>query len=145
MRTAFKIQSIGCATFLLLMAGIAAYIAWGFVPWPPESALPPLVRDLPGPSPDVENKVFDERVRRRFPDGMPVQGLAEELKQEGFNLHRTNVVRESILYTPFEYAFVEQHGGNCPRRWEISWHFDQQGRARDIRGFYRLECPRFAS
>lgn len=138
MRKAVKFMVAGSILFLLLVIGFAAYLGWELRPQPPDSALPALVRDLPGPLLTEAQKAFRQRVEKKFPDGVSAQELAAELGREGFGLGRLS---EPFTTETIFHAYVAQHGGVCLRHWSVSWHVDQDGRARDIKGAYSADCP----
>jgi hypothetical protein len=139
MRKAVKFMVAGGLSFLILVAGFVAYLGWELRDQPPTSALPALVRDVPGSLVTDIQKAFHNRVRNRFPNGIGADALAAELKREGFELRRTR--QEITSLPPQDFAFVEQHGGMCLKNWTIWWHRDEQGRAQDIDGLFRFDCP----
>lgn len=139
MRKAVKFMVAGSVLFLLLVVGFVAYLGWELRPQPPTSALPALVRDVPGSLVTDVQKAFHDRVRNRFPNGIDADALAAELSREGFELRQA---RSEITGSPPQhFAFVEQHGGMCLKDWSIWWRRDAEGRAQDIDGRFRLACP----
>ena len=144
MRKTVKLMVAVSVSCLLLVVGFIAYLAWADLAWelrtqPPTSALPALVRDLPGPLVADVQKAFHDRVRKRFPNGIDADALAAELNREGFRLRKTR--QEITGSPPLNFAFVEQHSGMCLKDWSIFWHRDAQGRAQDIDGRFRFDCP----
>lgn len=140
MRTSTKVLVAGLGVIFLLIGGGLIYLE-RFEPLfhaePPTETLPMLVRNLPGSLTDVR-KAFHDRVRNKFPNGMGSDALAAELQREGFRFgHSPPAIDASGPY----YAYVEQHGGMCLRNWSIWWHRDAQGRAQDIDGRFRYDCP----
>ncbi|MBA2587988.1 MAG: hypothetical protein H0U98_05110 [Alphaproteobacteria bacterium] len=154
MRKSLKIAGIGCGFVLLLAIGFLAFVGWELRPRPATSALPPLVRDLPGPLVTDIQKTFHARVEGKFANGIAADALAAELRHEGFRLgdnrkllasrKRQGLVPphyEADEMSPLFFADIEQQAFPCLQNWTVQWRRDAQGRAQKIDGRYRYDCP----
>jgi len=136
MRKSFEIVGLGFIVLWSLIA-LGPPILLGFASTnprlqPPDSALPALVRDLPGGTVDDERAAFQQRVRTRYREGMSADTLAHALRGDGFHINRLKNGREG--------AFFEQRGFPCVRDWNISWARDGSGRATDIKTWFIPSC-----
>jgi hypothetical protein len=154
MRKSLKIFGIGCGLLLLLAIGFLAFVAWELRPEPATSALPPLVRDLPGPLVTDMQKGFHARVERKFANGIAADALAAELRREGFRLGdnrkflaslkregRVSRHYEEDQTSPMFFASIKQQAFPCLNNWIIQWRQDALGRAQHIDGRYYYDCP----
>jgi hypothetical protein len=84
------------------------------------------------PSKYVEGtKVFDERVKARFPIGMSEVNLIQELRNQGFSIDRKYFDHESATIT---------RGLVLRTIWSVRWRA-KAGRVEEVWGIYGVIAP----
>ena len=104
------------------LAGLAFFGVW-------ESS-PAIGKGLPGNIADAQ-RVFDDRIRARFPVGSPESDLKSVLAAQEFKLDPGAGVATRIGGLNFP----------CDTRWIVVWKGDAQHRLAQVSGRYGLICP----
>jgi len=95
---------------------------------------PSLMQGLPDDVPSGE-RVFDFRLKQRFPDGSPEAGLIQELHRQGF---RPRYGDDSSMHV---YHRTRMASLLCEREWIVTWAPTSDGRIRGIAGSFDVTCP----
>ena len=108
------------------------WLNWETRPQPPNSKLPPLIRNLPPEGINaIADLAFKRQVRSHFRTGIDAFGMVNELRADGFNVENGKNPTASF----------SQHVFLCLREWTILWHEDGAGHIHDIDGQYQITCP----
>ena len=94
-------------------------------------ATPEIGRDLPAEYADG-TRVFDQRVKQRFPLGSSEQAMVEELERQGF--------RRSAAFSGVEDATFTRDELITETLWSVRWRA-QAGRITEIWGVYGVTAP----
>jgi len=96
-----------------LIGGAIIWLDWQLRAQPPDSALPPIARNLPRTFSEAD-KVFQQRVMQSFSGISDPMELEKQVKAEGFAVRYDKKSRTYV-------ALVDQHAFPCALFWIISW------------------------